>query len=798
MRKASFLSALGFLFFQLQPPRLAAGTLSLDCSTYLGGSGDDCLYGVAQDAEGGTYVVGYTLSPDFPVLGSYQATNAGDKDVFVSKLVPSGSIIVYSTYLGGESEDCGYAIVIGTADNAYITGFTTSTDFPVVNPYQAAYSGVSRDIFVSRLSSAGNVLVYSTFLGGDGLDYAEGIALAAGDEACVAGQTSSSNFPTRNPYQAALGGPGTDVCVTRIAGAGSALVYSTYLGGADSDQGRALAIGTDGSVFVCGDVYSSDFPTANAYQAVMRGSSDAFASRFVSSGSALVFSTYLGGTGSDWASGIVLGEGGEIFVSGSTNSADYPTENPYQGTIAGSNDPTVLKLSSSGSTLVYSTYLGGSAFDFASGITLGTAGQVWVCGQTFSNNFPTLYPYQAWRRGSADAFMSRLAASGSALIHSTYLGGTSGESEIRIAGGTEDKVCIAGNTYSTNFPTMDSYQASHNGTIDAFISSLSIASTPSPSSTPAPSPTPTPEPTATAITPPPSPEPSATSSSEPTPTPTVEPTKTPEPIATATLPLPSPTPSSVPLVYKAVISSGDYDGNGTSDIALFRPSSGQWSVRNLTRCYMGSSNDQPASADYDGDRTANMALFRPSTGQWFVYGNTRLYFGTNGDIPAPGDYQGDGTAEITVFRGGNGCWYVRNLTRIYFGASGDWPLPEDYNGDGIEDMAVFRTTPSGSFWAVLNLTRFYFGAATDWPISVDMNGNGTAESGVFRPSTGMWSVRNVTRFFIGASSDWPRPADYNGDGMTDPGIFRDPSGLWMVRDLTRIYFGGASDIPVTR
>lgn len=244
------------------------------------------------------------------------------------------------------------------------------------------------------------------------------------------------------------------------------------------------------------------------------------------------------------------------------------------------------------------------------------------------------------------------------------------------------------------------------------------------------------------------------------------------------------------------VDGGDYNGDGTSDLAVFRPSSGLWAIRNLTRVYFGDSSDIPAAGDYNGDGTDEPAVFRPATGLWGIYKNTRIYFGAAGDSAVPGDYDGDGTSETGIFRGGSGLWALRGSTRVYFGTTGDTTAGGDYDGDGSRDIALFRR--SSGLWALKNISRFYFGCSHDRLVPGDYDGDGTWEAGIFRPSTGLWAIRKITRCYFGGGSDEPVPGDYDGDSEDDPGIFRDYSGLWALRGMSRIYYGAGGDIPVTR
>lgn len=255
--------------------------------------------------------------------------------------------------------------------------------------------------------------------------------------------------------------------------------------------------------------------------------------------------------------------------------------------------------------------------------------------------------------------------------------------------------------------------------------------------------------------------------------------------------LPLPPPPVLP-----VIDSGDYDGDGTSDIAIFRGSSGLWAVRGITRVYFGALTDVPAPGDYAGDGITGIGIFRPATGLWAIRDLTRVYFGDSSDMSVPGDYDGDGRCDVSVFRNATGRWGIRNLTRLYFGGSGDLPVPGCYDGDGTKDIAVFR--PGSSLWAIRGISTFYFGAGSDIPVPGDVDGDGTWEAGVFRPATSLWAFRGATRCYFAGGTEEPVPADYDGDAADDVGAFRDSSGLWAVRGMTRVYYGTLGDIPVSR
>ncbi len=239
---------------------------------------------------------------------------------------------------------------------------------------------------------------------------------------------------------------------------------------------------------------------------------------------------------------------------------------------------------------------------------------------------------------------------------------------------------------------------------------------------------------------------------------------------------------------------GDFNGDGTADIALFRPESGLWAIRSISRFYFGGTNDFPVPGDYDGDRTTDIGLFRPASGLWAIRGITRYYFGAGSDLPIPGDYDGDGTYEPGIFRPESGLWATNGIIRTYFGTGGDIPVARDYNGDGTTDLALFRSDTG--LWAIRSISRLYFGGEDDMPIPGDYDGDRIADIGLFRPKSGLWAIRNIKRVYFGGPSDRNIPGDYNGAGQNMIAIFRDSAGLWAFENGSRIYFGKSGDIPV--
>ena len=463
-----------------------SGTLALSYSTYLGGTSADQGYDIAVDGSGNAYVTGYTYSTDFPTLNPYDPGYDvnGYSDAFVTKLSSSGNSLIYSTYLGGESGDYGNGIAVDGSGNAYVTGETWSTDFPTLNPYQTFQGG--EDAFVTKLSYTGNSLIYSTYLGGSGYENNWPVgAIAVDGSGCayVTGSTTSSNFPTLNPFQSTKQG-GCDVFVTKLSIDGASLIYSTYLGGngAENDYGRGgIAVDGSGNAYVTGTTSSSNFPTMNPYQATFQGMVDVFVTKFSIDGASLIYSTYLGGRGAERGLGIAVDRSGNAYVTGSTTSDNFPTFNPYQATFQGMVDVFVTKLSSTGASLIYSTYLGGSSYEDADAygsigsIAVDGSGNAYVTGTTGSTNFPSMNAYQATFQGGnsyqpKDAFVTKFSVSGAHLVYSTYLGGGSDDQGYGIAVDGGGNAYVTGTTDSPDFPTVNPYQATGGG--DAFVTKL--------------------------------------------------------------------------------------------------------------------------------------------------------------------------------------------------------------------------------------------------------------------------------------------------------------------------------------
>ncbi len=424
--------------------------------------------------------------------GAYDTSHNGVEDAFVAKLDPTGQSLLYCTYYGGTSNENAHGIAVDAAGNAYVVGWSQGGGIPLVDAYQPTFQGGGGDAFVFRLNAAGSSVDYASYLGGTGNEDGNGIAADSAGYAYITGSTASNDFPMLTPVQADHAGNGDAFVAkfdTTAAGAAS-LVYATYLGGSSSDTGYGVAVDAAGNAHVTGLAISeNDFPTtAGAFQRL--GAWNTFVSKLSPAGNALLYSTYLGGTGAGgWGGGIAVDDAGHAYVTGGTGSLTFPTTaGAYQRNSRGGFDAYVTKLNPQGSALVYSTYVGG---DFADNLEIGsgriaidTTGAAYVTGQTQSDDFPTVNALQDVNRGGInDIFVFKLNAAGSALHYCTDLGGTGNENAPFGRGGIA--VDGAGNAYvvggssSDDFPTASPLQPARAGSSDGVVVKLG-ANTPAP------------------------------------------------------------------------------------------------------------------------------------------------------------------------------------------------------------------------------------------------------------------------------------------------------------------------------
>ena len=482
---------------------------TLSYSTFLGGASHEFGSGIQVDASGNAYVTGFTQSPTFPTTtGAFDRTGSAtnNMDAFVSKLNPAGTALVYSTFLGGSNSEWGRDIAIDTAGNAYVTGKTMSSNFPTTsgafdrtfNVDNCPRCGIDQvDAFIAKLNPAGSGLVYSTFLGGTSPDETFGIAIDGARNAYVTGETTG-NFPTTAGAFDTTASGGSDAYVAKLNAAGSALVYATRLGGTDNELPEDLAVDAAGNATVGGSTRSADFPTTpGAFDTTQNGGAfeerfDLFVTKLNAAGSGLVFSTFIGGSKSDFGDDFALDAAGNAYLVGGTVSPDFPTTPGTLDPVFAGGSGFALKLNPTGSNLVYSTFLGPAG---ASSVVPDANGNVWLAGASGPEGTTTADAFDPFFNGGVtDAYVAKLNATGSALTFASFLGGSESEGGDDVALDPAGNVYLTGHTYSADFTTTaGAFDRTWGGDTlifwgDAFVAKLDTNSTAPPPPPPAPPP----------------------------------------------------------------------------------------------------------------------------------------------------------------------------------------------------------------------------------------------------------------------------------------------------------------------
>ena len=662
---------------------LAAGARNptLLFSGYFGGTSQDNITAVASSTNFNTVVAGWSSSPDLPTTGA-RRTSGGGVDAFVANFSPVGGQLVYCTYLGGSGDDRAFGIAVDQSKNTYITGWTSSSNFPVVGGVQSRLSG-ARDAFIVKLNSTGTALLYSTYLGGSGVDSGTAIGIDFSGAAFIVGDTTSPNLPyTTGAYQRRLAG-GQDVFVAKINSAGNALSFLTGLGGAATDHGTAIGVEAAGTVVVAGGTYSTDFPTTPGLQTVSGGGQDGFIAKFAADGRSLLWSTYIGGRGGspgapELVTGLALGQAGNITFAGITSSANFPVRgNVDQLTFGGGQtDGFVAKLTGSSGAIYLATFLGGSLDDGINAIAGDARGYIYLTGYTSSPDFPTRRAVQGSPGGGLDAFIVK-ANTGTRILYSTYLGGSAGDSGNAIAVDALTSVTVAGSTGSADFPVAGSMPSVKSGILSGFVAKFSAS-------------------WSTAI--------SATPSLY------YDPWHI-NGFNGATLVI------NIGTYGQAgdITVTGDWDGSGVRRIGVFRD--GLWILdtngngvldagdRNVS---FGQAGDQPISGYFDGTGRPQLGLYRAGifildlsghlTGVATGNADATFSFGQPGDVPVAGDWNGTGATQVGVFRNGtwlldaNGDHALTNADPTYtFGLAGDIPVVGDWDSSGAKSLiGVYR------------------------------------------------------------------------------------------------------------
>jgi hypothetical protein len=387
--------------------KLSADGASLIYTAFFPAANEYLMFtAVDVDAKGFAYVTGITRSSSFPIKNAFQPEFGGDFDGFVLKLTRDGQGLVYSSYIGGSSQEGGYVIKADAAGAAYVGGYTYSRDFPRKKALQSAFGGLM-DGFIAKVDPSGSTLSYSSCLGGNNYDSLYAIQIAADGGLILGGATSSPNFPRRAAFQKSYGGGYEDAFVAKLSAAGNALVFSTYLGGGGADRVTALAVDATGAIYVTGDA-SGTFPVRNAFQTVRKGGYEAIVAKIDPKGRSLLYASYLGGAGHESGYGIAVDADGAVCVAGFTESLNFPLRNPYQPSRKGSEDCFLAVVDPTGSKLRFSSYLGGQYRETCLDMKPGADGALYMTGGTKSPDFPVPGAYQAALGGDVDAYILKL------------------------------------------------------------------------------------------------------------------------------------------------------------------------------------------------------------------------------------------------------------------------------------------------------------------------------------------------------------------------------------------------------
>ncbi|MCC7429489.1 SBBP repeat-containing protein, partial [bacterium] len=402
----------------------------LDFMTFFGGNDDERGFGIEVNSNGSVVLGGRTASTNFPVTsGSYSITSAGNYDLFISEMNSNGTALNYSTYLGGTSNEEGYSIAKDSNNSVYVTGYTSSNDFPMTSGTFDTFFNGGFDIFGIKINSTGNALLYSTFFGGTLTEQAYGMELDSQNSALITGYTTSGSFPmVAGSFDTTIGGV-VDIFLTKLNPTATALNYSTFLGGNSAETSYGLTSDTNDFAYLTGYTASTDFPTtANAYDLTYNGDGstiDAFVTKINPTGNALSFSTYFGGTSNDTGYELTTDSNGFVFLTGSTTSLDFPkTQTAADTTYEGGSEAFLTKFNQNGSGLVFSSYLGNQFAEAGRGIAVGTNGCIYVTGHT--NVVLSPLPYKNLNEinhGNTDIFLSSLNPAGTKLNYYATYGG---------------------------------------------------------------------------------------------------------------------------------------------------------------------------------------------------------------------------------------------------------------------------------------------------------------------------------------------------------------------------------------
>ncbi|MFW9964995.1 MAG: SBBP repeat-containing protein [Candidatus Sifarchaeia archaeon] len=452
-------------------------------STYFGGddrrSLDDRGADTCIGPDGSIYCLIWTNTEYWPLVNAYRGTLEGTGDMILIKLSADGSEYQYCSFLGGNGDDLGKQMEIDDFGNVYIAGRTDSTDLATPGAFDETFNG-GYDIFVMKFNPSTNTPHYTTYIGGSGNDVAESLAIDSNGNVYVTGWTRSSDFPTDNALDSQLNGS-VDAFVLKLNSAGTELAFSTFLGGEETDSGYDVALGVNDEICVTGLTSSQDFYCSEgAVDRTLNGSDDAFICRLASDGSEILASTYIGGSGNEYGSFCVVDESGNMLVTGWTQSSDFIKVNPFMDSLMGGKDVFLQKISPNGTSISYSTYIGGTDNEEPFGIALDEWDCVYILGGTDSDDYPMMNAQDNELSGEyldgfyIDCFASKLEIETNRLLYSSYIGGEENEYAGMLDLDKDYNMIFCGGTTSYSFPVTDNaYQDEFfEGVCDAYLSIL--------------------------------------------------------------------------------------------------------------------------------------------------------------------------------------------------------------------------------------------------------------------------------------------------------------------------------------
>lgn len=434
-------------------------------STFIGGECHDEVVSITTDSDGNYILVGSTCSNDFPIVNAINETNPGETDVFVMKVNKTGTEIIYSTYIGGNGTDVPLSCALDSDGNLYVTGVTSSTNFPTINALNSSING-GYDAFVFKLNSNGSALEYSTYIGGSQDDYGVSIAVDASGNAFVGGQTRSSTFPVRNGIDETFNG-NADYFLTMLNATGNGIVFSTFIGGKSTERVECAIEINDEFVYMAGSTHSSDFPiTSDCFQSSNSGESDGFILRIPKDGSSLNYSTFFGGNEDDEIISLSVDSTGDVIIGGYTSSYDLPMVSSYNSNKNERTDIFIAKLDlhkTGSASLEFSTYYGGDNRESPRDLFIDSEDNIIICGYTFSRNLDLgagSYDTEVYEGTPGLGFIFALSSDGANLLFARYHDGAING----VCGEVFGIVALVGDTLSSEFYVKNAFDDEFGGT----------------------------------------------------------------------------------------------------------------------------------------------------------------------------------------------------------------------------------------------------------------------------------------------------------------------------------------------